>query len=125
MNAPILPVVCLFAAILAGCAGPSADRRKEADARMRMGVTYLDQRNLPMAMQELTKASELDPKNAEVEMVLGLAYQARGDLSKAEGHLRNAIAMKPDYADARNNLGIVLAERKEWDKAIREFEAAA
>jgi type IV pilus biogenesis/stability protein PilW len=101
------------------------NRKKEADARMRMGVTYLDQRNLPMAMQELTKASELDPKNPEVEMVLGLAYQARGDLSKAEEHLRNAIAMKPDYADARNNLGIVLAERKEWDKAIREFEAAA
>jgi type IV pilus assembly protein PilF len=120
-----LPVVCLFAAILAGCAGPSADRKKEADARMRMGVTYLDQRNLPMAMRELAKASELDPGNAEVEMVLGLAYQARGDLSKAEEHLRRAIAMKPDYADARNNLGIVLAERKEWDKAILEFEAAA
>lgn len=120
-----LSVVCVFAAILAGCAGNSANRKKEADARMRMGVTYLGQRNLPMAMRELTKASELDPENAEVEMVLGLAYQARGDLSKAEEHLRRAIAMKPDYADARNNLGIVLAERKEWDKAIREFQAAA
>jgi type IV pilus biogenesis/stability protein PilW len=119
------PVVCLFAAVLAGCAGPSADRKKEADARMRMGVTYLDQRNLPMAMRELTKASELDPGNPEIDMTLGLAYQARGDLSKAEEHLRRAIDKKPDYADARNNLGIVLAERKEWDKAIREFEAAA
>jgi len=124
-NAPILPVVCLFAAILAGCAGPSADRRKEADARMRMGVTYLDQRNLPMAMQELTKASELDPGNAEVDMALGLVYQARGDMSKAEEYLRRAIDKKPDYADARNNLGIVLAGRKAWNEAIREFEAAA
>jgi type IV pilus biogenesis/stability protein PilW len=120
-----LAVACVIAAILAGCAGNSVNRKKEADARMRMGVTYLGQRNLPMAMQELTKASELDPDNAEVEMVLGLAYQARGDLSKAEEHLRKAIAMKPDYAEARNNLGIVLAERKEWDKAIREFQAAA
>lgn len=122
---PFLPVVCLLAAVLAGCAGPSADRKKEADARMRMGVTYLDQRNLPMAMRELTKASELDPGNPEIDMTLGLAYQARGDLSKAEEHLRRAIDKKPDYADARNNLGILLAERKEWDKAIREFEAAA
>jgi type IV pilus biogenesis/stability protein PilW len=118
-------VLCLFAAILAGCAGPSADRKKEADARMRMGVTYLDQRNLPMAMREFAKASELDPGNPEVEMALGLAYQARGDRSKAEEHLRRAIDMKPEYADARNNLGIVLAERKAWDEAIREFEAAA
>ena len=78
-----------------------------------------------MAMRELAKASELDPDNPEIDMTLGLAYQARGDLSKAEEHLRRAIDKKPDYADARNNLGIVLAERKEWDKAIREFEAAA
>jgi type IV pilus biogenesis/stability protein PilW len=120
-----LPVVCIFAAILACCAGPSADRKKEADARMRMGVTYLEQRNLPMAMRELAKASELDPGNPEVDMALGLAYQARGDLSKAEEYLRRAIDKKPDYADARNNLGIVLAERKAWDEAIREFEAAA
>jgi type IV pilus assembly protein PilF len=120
-----LPLVCLFAAILAGCSGPSVNRKKEADARMRMGITYLEQRNLPMAMQELAKASELDPGNPEVEMVLGLAYQARGDMPKAEEHLRAAIDRKPDYADARNNLGIVLAERKAWDQAIREFEAAA
>jgi type IV pilus biogenesis/stability protein PilW len=124
-NVPILPVVCLFAAILAGCAGPSADRKKEADARMQMGITHLDQRNLPMAMQELAKASELDPENAEVDMALGLVYQARGDMSKAEEHLRRAIDKKPDYADARNNLGIVLAGRKAWNDAIREFEAAA
>ncbi|HEY5191636.1 MAG TPA: tetratricopeptide repeat protein [Candidatus Deferrimicrobium sp.] len=92
---------------------------------MRMGVTYLEQRNLPMAMRELVKASELDPGNPEVDLALGLAYQARGDLSKAEEYLRTAIGKKPDYADARNNLGIILAERKAWDEAIREFEAAA
>jgi type IV pilus biogenesis/stability protein PilW len=122
---PFLPVVFLFAAILAGCAGPSVDRKKEADARMRMGVTYLEQRNLPMAMRELAKASELDPGNPEIDMTLGLAYKARGDMSKAEEHLRRAIDKKPDYADARNNLGVVLAGRKAWDEAIREFEAAA
>jgi type IV pilus biogenesis/stability protein PilW len=122
---PILLAACVFAAVLAGCAGASADRKKEADARMRMGVTYLDQRNLPMAMQELTKASKLDPGNAEVDMVLGLVYQARGDIPMAEKHLRRAIAKRPDYAEARNNLGIVLAGRKAWKEAIREFEAAA
>ena len=124
-KAPLLFVLCLLAAILAGCAGPSADRKKEADARMRMGVTYLEQRNLPAAMRELVKASELDPENPEIDMALGLAYQARGDLSKAEEHLRRAVDKKADYADARNNLGIVLAERKAWEEAIREFEAAA
>ena len=120
-----LPLACLFAAVLAGCAGASAARKKEADARMRMGVTYIEQRNLPMAMQELAKASELDPDNPEIDMALGLAYQARGDLSKAEENFRRAIRKRPEYADARNNLGIVLAGSKAWDEAIREFEAAA
>lgn len=120
-----LLAACWSAAILAACASPSAERKKEADARMRMGATYIEQRNLPMAMRELTRASELDPENAEVDMILGLAYKARGDLRKAEENLRRAIDKKPDYAEARNNLGIVLAERKAWDEAIREFEAAA
>jgi type IV pilus biogenesis/stability protein PilW len=92
---------------------------------MRMGVTYLEQGNLPMAMRELHRASGLDPDNPEVDMILGLAYRARGDREKAEEYLRKAIGKKDDYAEARNNLGIVLADRRAWDEAIREFEAAA
>ncbi|RJP17471.1 MAG: tetratricopeptide repeat protein [Deltaproteobacteria bacterium] len=129
MNAPrrirAILVPCLAAALVASCGTPSVDRKKEAAARMRMGVTYLDQSNLHMAMTELSRAAELDPTNPEVDMMLGLTYRARGDQAKAEEYLRSAIARNPDYADARNNLGIVLAGRKAWDEAIREFEAAA
>ncbi len=92
---------------------------------MRMGVTYIEQRNLPMAMQELTKASELDPGNPEIDMTIGLAYRERGDLGLAEKYLRKAIAKKPGYAAAHNNLGIVLVGLRRWDDAIREFQAAA
>ncbi len=109
---------------LAGCASPSPDRKKEAAARMQMGVTYLEQRNLPSAMRELMKASELDPENPEINMALGLAYQARGDQGKAEEHFRHAIRKNPDYAEAHNNLGIVLSNLGRGDEAIREFEAA-
>ncbi|MCL2103040.1 MAG: hypothetical protein FWH25_03280, partial [Syntrophorhabdaceae bacterium] len=59
--------------------GVSEAHKKEADARMMMGVTYLHQENIPMAMRELIRASELDPTNAEVDMILGMAYRARGD----------------------------------------------
>ena len=120
-----LLLACGLAALLAACAAPSADRKKEADARMQMGGRYLEQRNLPMAMQELTRASELDPGNPEIDMMLGMAYQARGDPAKAEEYLRKAIDKKPDYAEAHNNLGFVLASQKRWKEAAREFEAAA
>ena len=119
-------ILALFgaAAVLVGCAGPSPERKKEASARMQMGVTYLEQRNLPAAMRELVKASELDPDNPEIDVVLGLAYQTRGDLPKAEEYLRSAIRKKPNYAEAHNNLGIVLSHQGRGEEAIREFEAA-
>ena len=120
----LLPAI-VAAWLLPACGPPAAARKTEADARMRMGVTYLEQRNVPMAMTELLRASELDPGNAEIEMMLGLSYRARGDQKKAEEHLRAAIGKKPDYAEAHNNLGIVLADRKAWDEAIREFQIAA
>lgn len=120
---PLPAVACV--AILAACASVSPERKKEASARMQMGVTYMEQRNLPSAMRELTKASELDPENPEIDVALGLAYQSRGDLRKAEGYFRDAIGKKSDYAEAHNDLGIVLSQQGKGDEAIREFEAAA
>lgn len=113
------------AVLLLGCAGASPERKKEAAARMQMGMTYLEQRNIPSAMRELTAASDLDPENPEVDMALGLAYQARGDFGKAAEYFRSAVRKKPDYAEAHNNLGIVLSHLGRGDEAIREFEAAA
>lgn len=110
--------------LLIACAPPTADMKKEASARMQMGVTYLEQRNLPAAMRELTRAAELDPGNPEIDMTLGLAYQARGDLGKAEEYLRSAIRKDPDYAAARNNLGNVLGLQGKSEEAIREYEKA-
>ncbi len=111
--------------ILPSCTGPTADMKKEASARMQMGVTYLEQRNLPAAMRELNRAKELDPENAEIDMTLGLAYQARGDMDKAEEYLREAVRIRPDYAEAHNNLGNLLSLRGKSEEAIREYQQAA
>lgn len=120
------PILLAAAGILLlSCAGPSPERKQEAAARMQMGVTYLEQRNLPAAMRELTRASELDPQNPEIDMTLGIAYQARGDLEKAEEHLRSAIAKRPDFPEARNNLGQLLSQLGRGDEAIREYQKAA
>lgn len=110
--------------LLFACSAPTADMKREASARMQMGVTYLEQRNLPAAMRELTRAAELDPQNPEIDMTLGLAYQARGDLGKAEEYMRIAIRKDPAYAAAHNNLGNVLGLQGKSEEAIREYEKA-
>jgi len=120
-------VAVAFAAaggMLLSCSAPTANMKKEASARMQMGVTYLEQHNLPAAMRELTKAKELDPDNPATDMMLGLAYQKRGDLEKAEEYLRMAIRKKPDYAEAHNNLGNLLSLQGKSEEAIREYEKA-
>jgi len=120
-----LVLIAFLSAALVGCASTTPEKKQEASARMQMGITFLDQKNLPAAMRELTNASKLDPENPEIDLALGLAYQARGDLGKAEEHFRNAIRKKPDYAEAHNDLGIVLGNTGRGEEALREFETAA
>ncbi len=124
-----LPIVAapavLLALVFASCAAPTAAMKKEAAARMQMGVTYLEQRNLPAAMRELTHAEKLDPDNPKIDMTLGLAYQARGDLGKAEDYLRQSIRKDPNYAAAHNNLGNLLSLKGKHEEAIREYRQAA
>ncbi len=117
-------LIAILSVALAACA-VSPEKKKEASARMQMGVTYLEQRNLPSAMRELSKASELDPGNPEIDLSLGIAYQSRGDMVKAEEYFRDAISKKSDYAEAHNNLGIVLGSMGKGEEAIREFQIAA
>ncbi len=120
----VVTALAVAGPLILACSTPTADMKREASARMQMGVTYLEQRDLPSAMRELSKAAELDPENPEIDMTLGLAYQARGDHEKAEEYLRTAIRKNPDYAAAHNNLGNLLVQKGKGEEAIREYEKA-
>ncbi len=118
--------IALAALLASGCASsPQIDRKAGAGAHMQMGITYLRQNNIPMAMRELSEASQLDPDNPEVELGFGFAYQARGENDVAERHFRAAISRKPDYPEAHNGLGSSLSFQGKSDEALREFEIAA
>lgn len=121
------PLIALaVASLLAGCAAaPPVEKRNEAAARMQMGISYLRQNNVPMAMRELAEASRLDPGNAEIDLGIAFAYQARGDHKEAERHFRTALRKRPGYAEAHNGLGSSLSFLGRSDEALREFEAAA
>lgn len=118
--------ILLATALLAGCAAaPPIEKKTEASARMQMGISYLRQNNVPMAMQELSEASRLDPANPEIDLGIAFAYQARGDHKEAERHFRTALRKKPRYPEAHNGLGSSLSFLGKSDEALREFEAAA
>ncbi len=78
---------------------------------------------LPAAVAELEKATQLDPSQADAHYTLGVTYWQQGEFARAAGELRAAIKIRPDYAEAYYTLGTV--EKQQGDlqqsaSALRE-----
>lgn len=86
---------------------------------LQIGTGYLSSGNYPLAMSELLKAEQLDPKNPVILNNLGLAFFVRGKLKQAEEKFRAAIAISPRFSDAKNNLGRTLTDEGQAAEAVR------
>jgi len=75
------------------------------------------------ARNKFAKAYELDPTLTQALLHQGLMDARMGKLNAAEKALEAAVERIPT-ASALNNLGSVYAERGEFAKAVRTFEAA-
>ena len=53
---------------------------------------------------------------------LGLIEYKLGNLDKSEDYLKKCISLDGKLSDAHNTLGAIYAEKKEYRKAIEEFE---
>jgi tetratricopeptide (TPR) repeat protein len=105
--------------VLTSCASMDNEKsKKEAAAYRRVGEAYLQQGNIPAAMQELKKAEAKYPDDHLLQYDLGLIYYSRGRFDEAIGHYKKAVELKPDYGPAINSLGNAYAGKKDWDKAI-------
>lgn len=93
----------------------------EADLHLRIGTSYLQQGNYPLALRELLAAEKLDPKNELIENNLGLVYFFRERYEDSARHLKRAIEIKPEFTEARNNYGRVLIEVARYDEAIQQL----
>ncbi len=83
-----------------------------------MGTAFLQNSQLPQALQSLQQAEKLDPENYLVQNSLGLVYFFRGRFDLAERHFRRAIKIKSNFSDAKNNLGRLLIEKGEYREAL-------
>lgn len=118
----------------AALAPSPAQRAAEAQ-----GLVTRAQRNLArgsveyrrMAVQQLERATQLDPDNADYQLMLARAYYRSGYLRAAMKRFERVAALQPDDAGARYGLGQVW--RRDWlkyldksslDHAIRELVAA-
>lgn len=75
-----------------------------------LGVVFHRRGEILPALEAMTMAAELDPKNAETLSNQGLLLKHVRRLDEAERQLRRSLELNPKNTDAHNNLGIVLID---------------
>ncbi len=95
-----------------------------ADALNLLGVVMQAAGDLEMAIELLTRATELTPDFFGSFANLGNALQASGRLDDAVDAFDTAIALNPDSMETANNLASVYNELKRFDEARTAAETA-
>lgn len=96
-------------------------------ARFNRGVLFLDQTNLPPAVNELTTYTAHVPEDPAGWLMLGKAQLRARLYDAAERNLQQVLRLKPPVvlqAEALNALGLSHAQRRQAREAFQYFEAA-
>jgi tetratricopeptide (TPR) repeat protein len=73
------------------------------------GLVKFRQNDFDAALDLLSQAAVLDPKNAQTQNYLGLALSQKGLRIAAEAAFRKAVKLAPDYTVAHYNLAVFYA----------------
>ena len=116
----------LLACVVVSCTTKNMEQQKEIAGKKRvLGEAYFREQKHPEALREYLEAEKLYPNDHFLHDDLGRVYLAMGRYDLAISHFKKSLKIKEDYTPARNNLGNAYAVKKEWDKAIEQYEIAA
>lgn len=123
-------LMVLAMVILAGCStqGPKSSAEIQSQNRAKLhtelGAAYYSQGQMAIALDEFTKATELDSSYAAAYTGLGLVHAALRQDAKAESNFKRALQLDPENSESHNNYGTFLCVRNRIDEAITEFLTA-
>jgi tetratricopeptide (TPR) repeat protein len=100
-------------------------RRVDRIDHLALGRTLSDQGKHQRAIEELSKATSLDPTNIETWANLALAYERQGDYEKAVSAGIQARTLNFHHYYVNLDLARAFLERREWANAIARAEDAA
>ena len=95
--------------------------RERARIHTELGAGYFAKRNIPVALEEFTEATKIDPTYAMAYTGLGLGYSELREDAKAEANFRKALELNPGSSQAHNNYGTFLCSRDRIDESIEQF----
>jgi len=88
------------------------------------GLRQYQSGDLAAAVEDFTRAIEIDPTNARAYYYRGLAFEDLEDpYSAVEGYTK-AIEINPGYAEAYNNRGCLMVKEGNYEEAIKDFTSA-
>lgn len=88
------------------------------------GLVYQERGENKPAIDDFSKAIELDPKYAYPYNNRGYTYQRMGDYQQAVKDYNKAIELDPDMPNPYNNRGLADYEQGKYKEAIEDFNRA-
>lgn len=122
-------MVIAIAAFVIGCAGqnvkPEHDpKRKLAETQVRLGIGYMQQGKMELALNNLKKAVDVDPNFAGAHNAIAILYTQLGQFDLVDRHYEKAVALDPKDSSSRNNYGTYLCGQKRYKEAYVQFAKA-
>jgi len=104
---------------------PGKGKNEKASAiNVQLGIGYLQQNNLELASEKLTKALRQDPKSAAAHNAYAILQDRLQQLDTAEYHYKKATSLNPKDSQANNNYGAFLCRNGRELESEKYFMAA-
>lgn len=98
--------------------------RKRAKLRVELAVSYYEQGQTTVALDQVKLALAADPTFADAYNLRGLIYMRMNELALAEDGFRRAVALNPRDAYSQHNYGWLLCQQKRYAESDKFFEQA-
>ena len=94
---------------------------ERAKIHTELGVSYFENGQLGVALEELSTAVSADKTYAPAYNALGLVYMELKEDDKAEKSFRQAIRLDSSSSETKNNYGMFLCQRGREEEGIRQL----
>ena len=100
------------------------DPRSRAKIHTELGSLYFQDKNIPVAMEELTIAIYIDPTYAPAYSMRALVHHYLNEPQHAEDNFKEALRYAPEDPEIANNHGWFLCQIGKYKEGLPEFERA-